>query len=78
VETDNAPAAEASPAPQAEGIPHLTRSRRDVDLLSQASASVEFLREILELAQQVTAAERADDNGDLEAVSVLPDPNVGS
>ncbi len=46
--------------------------------LSQASASVEFLREILELAQQVTAVERADDNGDLDSVSVLPDPNVGA
>ena len=46
--------------------------------LSQASASVEFLREILELAQQVTAVERADDSGELDAVSVLPDPNVGA
>jgi type I restriction enzyme, R subunit len=46
--------------------------------LSQASASVEFLREILELAQQVTAVERADDSGDLDSVSVLPDPNVGA
>jgi hypothetical protein len=35
-------------------------------------------REILELAQQVTAVERADDNGDLDSVSVLPDPNVGA
>ena len=46
--------------------------------LSQASASVEFLREILDLAQQVTAVERADDRGDLESVSVLPDPNIGA
>lgn len=45
--------------------------------LSQASASVEFLREILDLAQQVTAVERADDRGDLESV-VLPDPNIGA
>jgi type I restriction enzyme R subunit len=46
--------------------------------LSQASASVEFLREILDLAQQVTAVERADDSGDLNSVSILPDPNVGA
>jgi len=43
--------------------------------LEQASASVEFLRELLELAQQVTAAEKADDAGELE---LLPDPNVGA
>jgi type I restriction enzyme R subunit len=46
--------------------------------LSQASASVEFLHEILDLAQQVTAVERADDTGELDSVSVLPDPNVGA
>ena len=46
--------------------------------LSQASASVEFLRDILELAQQVTAVERADDDGDIDDVSILPDPNVGA
>lgn len=46
--------------------------------LSQASASVEFLREMLELARQVTAVERADDDGDLDAIAVLPDPNVGA
>jgi len=46
--------------------------------LSQASASVEFLRDILDLAQQVTAVERADDSGELDSVSILPDPNVGA
>ena len=46
--------------------------------LTQASASVEFLREILELAQQVTAVERAEDEGHLDDVSILPDPNVGA
>jgi type I restriction enzyme R subunit len=46
--------------------------------LSQASASVEFLREILDLARQVTAVERADDEGHLDDVSILPDPNVGA
>lgn len=46
--------------------------------LSQASASVEFLREILELARQVTAVDRAADEGHLDEVSILPDPNVGA
>ena len=46
--------------------------------LSQASASVEFLRDILELAQQLTAVERADEEGHLNGVSILPDPNVGA
>jgi hypothetical protein len=38
----------------------------------------EFLREILELAQQVTAVEHAEDEGHLDEVSILPDPNVGA
>jgi type I restriction enzyme, R subunit len=46
--------------------------------LSQASASVEFLREILELARQVTAVERAEDQGHLDEVRILPDPNLGA
>ena len=45
--------------------------------LSQASTSVEFLHEILDLAQQVTAVERADDTGELDSISVRPDPNIG-
>jgi type I restriction enzyme R subunit len=56
-----------------ERLEHL-RSRQ----VMQASASVEFLRELLELAQQVTAVERADDTGNLDDVSILPDPNVGA
>lgn len=46
--------------------------------LDKASASVEFLREILELAQQVTAAERTEDEEGLAALSLLPDPNIGA
>ena len=46
--------------------------------LTQATASVDFLRELLELAQQVTAVEHADDEGRLDQVSILPDPNVGA
>lgn len=46
--------------------------------LDKASASVEFLREILELAQQVTAAERTEDEEGLSALSLLPDPNIGA
>jgi type I restriction enzyme R subunit len=43
--------------------------------LEQASASLAFLRELLELAQQVTAAEKAEEAGKLD---LLPDPNVGA
>jgi type I restriction enzyme R subunit len=43
--------------------------------LHQASASVAFLRDLLELAQQIIAAEKADDAGTLD---ILPDPNVGA
>jgi type I restriction enzyme, R subunit len=46
--------------------------------LTQAAASIDFLRELLELAQQVTAVERADDEGRLDEVSILPNPNVGA
>ena len=46
--------------------------------LDKAAASIEFLRELLELAQQVTAAERAEDEGGPGALSLLPDPNVGA
>jgi hypothetical protein len=46
--------------------------------LTQATASVDFLRELLELAQQVTAVERADDEGHLDEAGILPDPNVGA
>ena len=42
------------------------------------TAELSVLREILELAQQVTAVERADDEGHLDDVSILPDPNVGA
>lgn len=45
--------------------------------LDKATASVEFLRELLELAREVTVAERADDAGELDA-GILPDPNVGA
>src|SRR5438552_2861778 len=47
-------------------------------LVTQAAASVDFLRELLELAQQVTAVEHAEDEGHLDEVSILPDPNVGA
>jgi type I restriction enzyme R subunit len=46
--------------------------------LDQAQASVEFLRELFDLARQVTAAEKADDEGRLDDLSLLPDPNVGA
>jgi type I restriction enzyme R subunit len=46
--------------------------------LERAEASVEFLREILELAKQVTAAEKVEDEGGVAALSLLPDPKVGA
>lgn len=46
--------------------------------LEQAAASVEFLRELLELARQLTAAEHADDEGRLDEMALLPDPNIGA
>jgi type I restriction enzyme, R subunit len=46
--------------------------------LAHVAASVEFLKEILELAQDVVSAERAEDEGQLDQISILPDPNVGA
>lgn len=46
--------------------------------LTQAAASVEFLKELFEVAKHVAAAERAEDEGHLDEVSILPDPNVGA
>lgn len=46
--------------------------------LDKASASIEFLRELLELAKQVTAAERAEEEGRLDEPGLLPDPNIGA
>lgn len=46
--------------------------------ITQAAASVEFLKEILDLAQQVAAVERADDEGRIDQVKLLPDPNLGA
>lgn len=46
--------------------------------LTQAATSVEFLKEILEVATAVTAAGRAEDEGRLDGMAILPDPNVGA
>lgn len=46
--------------------------------LERAEASVEFLREILELAKQLTAAEKVEEEGGTAALSLLPDPKVGA
>lgn len=46
--------------------------------LERAEASVEFLREILALAKDLTAAERAEDQGGTGALSLLPDPKIGA
>lgn len=44
--------------------------------LDTASASTEFLRELLQLAR-ATEAERADEEGRLDE-HILPDPNLGA
>lgn len=54
----------------------LERLRRSQ--LDRVEANVAFLRELLDLARRVTAAERAEDEGGAEALSVLPDPNLGA
>ncbi|MGB3412836.1 MAG: HsdR family type I site-specific deoxyribonuclease [Microthrixaceae bacterium] len=57
-----------------ERLEQLRRSQLD-----KASASAEFLRDLLELAQQVTAAEKAEDEGNLDELdSLLPDPHIGA
>ena len=43
--------------------------------VQQAKASQDFLKQLLDLATEVTAAEKADDAG---ALNLLPDPNVGA
>ncbi len=47
--------------------------------LQQAEESVEFLKNLLEIARQVLEAEKAEDDGTLDDYdSVLPDPNIGA
>lgn len=46
--------------------------------LDRAQSSVDFLRELLELAREVTRIERADDGGRLDEPGLLPDANVGA
>lgn len=46
--------------------------------IGRAEASIEFLRELLEVARQVTAAERAEDEGGPSALALLPDPKLGA
>jgi type I restriction enzyme R subunit len=46
--------------------------------LQRATASVEFLREILELAREVTAVEKLDGEGTLDDLTLLPDPKIGA
>lgn len=67
----------ANPHPVYQGLAErLERLRRAS--LERAEASIEFLREILSLAKDLTAAERAEDEGGNEALSLLPDPKVGA
>jgi type I restriction enzyme, R subunit len=47
-------------------------------LSAQAPRPVTDCPPDLDLAHQVTAVERADDSGELDSVSILPDPHVGA
>lgn len=44
--------------------------------MTKSAASVEILKELLDVAKHVIVAERAEDDGHLDEVSILPDPNV--
>jgi type I restriction enzyme, R subunit len=46
--------------------------------LQTAAASVEFLKQLLELARALVEAENRDADGTLDAMSVLPDPHKGA
>jgi type I restriction enzyme, R subunit len=68
---------------QATGHPYWIALSERLERLRQAQlergeASVEFLRDLLELAREVTAAERAEDEGGAEALNLLPDPKLGA
>jgi len=57
----------------AERLENLRRTQLD-----QASASIDFLRALLDLAAEVTRIERADDDGHLDDPGLLPDPRLGA
>jgi type I restriction enzyme R subunit len=46
--------------------------------LADAAASVDFLKQILDLAREVVEAEKREADGTLDAMSVLPDPHKGA
>lgn len=54
----------------------LERLRRQQ--LERTHASVEFLREMLEIAREVLVAERMEEAGGLNGISLLPDQNLGA
>ena len=46
--------------------------------LQTAAASVEFLKQLLEVARALVEAEKRDADGTLDEMSVLPDPHKGA
>lgn len=46
--------------------------------LAKAQDSVDFLRDLLDLARDLAAAERAEDTSGTVGLDLLPDPNVGA
>ncbi|MBG0738897.1 HsdR family type I site-specific deoxyribonuclease [Paeniglutamicibacter antarcticus] len=46
--------------------------------LAKAQESVDFLRDLLDLARDVAAAEKAEDESGVPGLDLLPDPNTGA
>ncbi len=46
--------------------------------LAKAQESVDFLQDLLDLARDLAAAEKAEDEGGTAGLDLLPDPNVGA
>ncbi|MHC6223168.1 type I restriction endonuclease subunit R [Arthrobacter sp. MMS24-S77] len=46
--------------------------------LAKAHDSVDFLRDLLDLARDLAAAEKAEDDNGIAGLDLLPDPNVGA
>jgi type I restriction enzyme, R subunit len=53
-------------------------SRLRAEHLERAQVSVQFLRDLLDIARQLLKTEHIEDSAGLTSVSLLPDPNVGA
>jgi len=67
-----------SPHPVYESLARRLEKLRQMKL-AKATESVEFLKQLLEIARQVVEAEKAEAEGHLdEMASILPDPDIGA